>query len=386
MRIVMIAPFGIRPKGTLLARMLPLAQALHRRGHAITIVAPPIHNPTDGGTHCSYDGVIVIHTATPPLSGLPAAFWHTIALWQQTRQLRPDVIHLFKPKGFGGLAVLARGRVPLVVDCDDWEGPGGWNDLLPYPRPAKLLFAWQERDLPRRADAVTVVSHTLETLVWAMGVPPQRVFYLPNGAVPNEPLPPRPTEQPTIVLYTRFWELDVAEVAMVLATIHQARPTARLLLIGKGERGEEQRLLAQAATEGWLTMIDYRGWQAPTAIPSLLAEADVALAPISDTLINRARGMAKLVELLAAGLPIVASDVGTARDYLAPDAGILVPPGNPHALAAAVINLLDDATARAKLRTAALAAAHRLRWDNLALIAETAYRQTGLSIKSNAMV
>lgn len=66
----MIAPFGIRPKGTLLARMLPLAQALQQRGHIVTIVAPPIHNPADGGTARYAGGVMVVHTATPPIGGL----------------------------------------------------------------------------------------------------------------------------------------------------------------------------------------------------------------------------------------------------------------------------------------------------------------------------
>ena len=79
------------------------------------------------------------------------------------------------------LARALRPRLPLVVDSDDWEGWGGWNDLLPYPASAKRLFAWQERDLPRRADAVTVASRTLQTQVWGSGVPPEEVFYLPNG-------------------------------------------------------------------------------------------------------------------------------------------------------------------------------------------------------------
>ena len=47
-RITMLAPFGIRPKGTLSARMLPLAQALPRRGHRVSIVAPPVQNPGGG--------------------------------------------------------------------------------------------------------------------------------------------------------------------------------------------------------------------------------------------------------------------------------------------------------------------------------------------------
>jgi glycosyltransferase involved in cell wall biosynthesis len=186
MRIVMLAPFGIRPKGTLAARMLPLAQALVRCSHRVVIVAPPVHNPNDAATCVEYDGVPVIHTAAPRAPGVAQ---QTLALLQATLRQRPDVVHLFKPKGYAGLAALAlhhlRPALPLVVDTDDWEGPGGWNDLLPYPSAAKRLFAWQERDLLRRAAAITVASRALETLVWSMGIAPERVFYLPNGVRPS---------------------------------------------------------------------------------------------------------------------------------------------------------------------------------------------------------
>src|SRR5689334_23211023 len=99
LRIVMLAPFGIRPKGTLSARMLPLARALVRRGHSASIVAPPVQNPQDAGRRDIYGGVPVTHTALPGLSG-PAGVVQQIAmLLRQTLAERPDVVHLFKPKG-----------------------------------------------------------------------------------------------------------------------------------------------------------------------------------------------------------------------------------------------------------------------------------------------
>ena len=64
-RITMLAPFGIRPKGTLSARMLPLAQALTRRGHCVSIIAPPVQNPQDAGHRDIYAGVPVTHTPLP---------------------------------------------------------------------------------------------------------------------------------------------------------------------------------------------------------------------------------------------------------------------------------------------------------------------------------
>ncbi len=381
MRISMLAPFGIRPKGTLAARMLPLAQALARRGHSAEIVAPPVHNPEDAGTCVDHGGVPVIHVAAPRLPGPAGAVQHTLALLRAALVFQPDVVHLFKPKGYSGLAALLAQMVlpalPLVVDMDDWEGPGGWNDLLPYPAVAKHMFAWQERDLPRRAAAVTVASRTLETLALSFGVASDRVFYLPNGVTYAQ----RSTfniQRSTfnLLLYTRFWELDIHEVVAALAGIASRRPEARLIVVGKGERGEERELLRLAGRAGLAEMIDYRGWLAPEAIPAVLALADVALAPMQDTLINRARGLAKLLELMGAGLPIVASRVGQAAEYLEDGAsGFLVPPGDPGALAVAVLRLLNDEVLRSRLGAGARVAATRYAWDTLALTAERAYRR-----------
>jgi glycosyltransferase involved in cell wall biosynthesis len=387
MRIVMLAPFGIRPKGTLAARMLPLAQALVRCSHRVVIVAPPVHNPDDAATCVEYEGVPVIHTAAPRAPGVAQ---QTLALLQETLRQRPDVVHLFKPKGYAGLAALAlhhlRPALPLVVDTDDWEGPGGWNDLLPYPSAAKRLFAWQERDLLRRADAITVASRALETLVWSMGIAPERVFYLPNGVRPStldtQPstlnLQPSPFKlQPSpfnLLLYTRFWELDVREVVAALVGVAARCPNVRLIIVGKGERGEENELLRLVQRTGLASFVDYRGWLMPDHIPATLAEADVALMPMRDTLINRARGLAKLLELMGAGLPIVASRVGQAAEYLEHGvSGWLVPPGNPGALAEAVLRLIGDADLRQRLGIGAQYAARQYSWDLLAPIAERAY-------------
>jgi len=391
---VMLAPFGIRPKGTLLARMLPLAQALVRRGHALTVVAPALQNPQDAGTRAVYGGVPVLHAPAPRLPGPAAIAELSAALLRLARAESPQLLHLFKPKGYAGLAALAahalRPRLPLVVDSDDWEGWGGWNDLLPYPATAKQLFAWQERDLPHRAVSVTVASRTLESLVWAMGVPPERVFYLPNGVesdkvtgrqgdrvmpgnLPLSPLSPR-SPPPTMLLYTRFWELDLGELAAALAALHAARPEARLIVVGRGERGEERELLALAGRAGFAKLLDYRGWLEPAVIPATIAEAGIALVPTRDTLVNRARCSAKLLELMGAGRALVASDVGEARSFITHEqSGLLVPPGDAAALAAAAIRLLDDAELRARLGAGAQAAAQRFSWDRLAPTAEAAY-------------
>jgi glycosyltransferase involved in cell wall biosynthesis len=390
LKIVMLAPFGIRPKGTLAARMLPLAQALVRRGHQVSIVAPPVQNPEDAGRTEVLGGVVVTHTAQAR-PGLAGALEQAMLLLRAALAVRPDALHLFKPKGYAGLAALAvraiRRGLPLVVDTDDWEGWGGWNDLLPYPYPAKLLFAWQERDLPRRAAAVTVASRTLEEQVRGFGIPAERVFFVPNGTTSAEgrvlsaelslpALPPQHSAPKTqrLLLYTRFWELDVRDVVAMLAGVMARRPGARLVVVGRGERGEERELLRLAERAGLADALDYRGWLEPAAIPAVLAAADVALSPLDDTLINRARGLAKLLELMAAGLPVVASRVGMAAEYIEDGrSGVLVPPGDAGAMARAAAELLGDAALRRLLAEGARARAAEYSWDALAVTAEGAY-------------
>jgi glycosyltransferase involved in cell wall biosynthesis len=389
-RISMLAPFGIRPKGTLSARMLPLAQALVRRGHHASIVAPPVQNPQDAGRRDVYDGVPVIHTPLPTLPGPAGVAQQVQSLLRAALAERPDVMHLFKPKGYSGLAALLlrllQPHLPLVVDTDDWEGWGGWNDLLPYPLAAKRLFAWQERDLPRRAAAVSVASRTLQAQVWGFGVPPGRVFYLPNGVEESgtgdwrlgtrqSQSPVADTQSPTMLLYTRFWEFDLRYLVAALVPIMAGCPAARLLVVGRGERGEERELLRLAERAGIAASIDYRGWIEPHAIPALLDSADLALVPMDDTLINRARGLAKLLELMAAGLPIVAGQVGQTAEYIEDGrSGLLVPPSDPAALARAALALLADPALRARLGQRAQArVAQHYTWDRLAASAERAY-------------
>ena len=187
MRIVMIGPFGLRPLGTISARALPMACALARRGHEVTVLLPPWQNPEDAGQSWREGGIAIENT---DLSPRVPGFFHLLTALRLARRalaVHPDVVHLFKPKAYSGLAHWLLARLPrtrrphLVVDTNDWEGPGGWYGIGRYTPAQRRFFACQERWGLTHASAVTVVSRTLESLVWALGVPPQRVFYVPNG-------------------------------------------------------------------------------------------------------------------------------------------------------------------------------------------------------------
>ncbi|MBN1488053.1 MAG: glycosyltransferase family 4 protein, partial [Anaerolineae bacterium] len=366
MKIVMIGPFGLRPRGTMSVRALPMAQALVARGHQVTMLLPPWQNPEDEGQNWQAQGVNIENLPLP--QGIPGWFhWRlTAALVRRALALKPDVVHIFKPKAYAGLAHwwLTQRRNPpaLVLDTDDWEGPGGWNDLSPYSPLLKHFFTWQERWGLTHANAITVASRALETLAWATGGPPERVFYLPNG-IPAATIAQQQRQmevardtinkRPTLLLYTRFFEFQVERLWYIVQAVKRQIPETRLWVVGKGFFKEEDTLLQLAHMSDWnitetippppTADLVYAGWVSPADLPYHFAQATVALYPFDDTLINRTKCPVKLLDLLAAGVPVVGDAVGQLQESILQEkTGILVPPGDTSSFVAAILTLLGN--------------------------------------------
>jgi glycosyltransferase involved in cell wall biosynthesis len=383
MRVVMVGPFGLRPKGTMSVRALPMAKALVDRGHGVTMLLPPWQNPEHAGLSWADEGVVIQNIPLPPQAPGLFQLVATLRLARRALVLRPDVIHLFKPKAYSGLVhwmlnLLPRLQRPhVVVDADDWEGAGGWNEIGGYTPAQRRFFAWQERWGLTHAFSVTVASRTLQSLVWAQGVEPERVYYVPNG-IWNPPAPieaPSGSEEPTILLYTRFFEFPAWRAISLLGKIREGVPEARLLVVGRGLYGEEETFLELARQEGLAEAIEYVGWVEPEELPSYFARALLAIYPYDDTLINRAKCAVKLLDLLAAGIPVVAEAVGQNRECICHgESGWLVEPGDLPAFADAVIGLLQNPELRQRLGQAASADVRsRLGWQRLVVTVEEAY-------------
>lgn len=334
MKIVFLAPFGIRPKGTLLARMLPLAVALQAAGHSVTIIAPPYTNPEDAGLTEVVQGVRLVNVKLGPggkaLSTLPVS----LRMFRTALAEMPDVIHLFKPKGYGGMAAMLMIALkhagikmpPVFLDTDDWEGSGGMNALHDYSQLEKRVYAFQEQWLLKHAAGVTVASRELELLAAETGVARAKLLYLPNCVEPRSTgngsaarsrlgIPP---DAPLLLLYTRFFEFSQDRLHRLLADIHRQMPQARFLIVGAGRDNEEQQLQQAAASMGFTGNLTMAGWTEPELLPGLLAAADLAIYPFDDTLTNRTKCPAKLTELLSNGIPVVGDRVGQIPEYLAP--------------------------------------------------------------------
>lgn len=120
------------------------------------------------------------------------------------------------------------------------------------------------------------------------------------------------------------------------------QPTARLLLVGSGE--QEQSLRAQVARLGLAGSVIFAGMRSD--VPDVLRGSDLVVLPS----IYGENLPTVLMEAGGCGRPVVASDVGGISDIVADgETGLLTPPGDSPAIAAAVLRLLADADLRDRM-------------------------------------
>ena len=148
-------------------------------------------------------------------------------------------------------------------------------------------------------------------------------------------------------------------------SLYSRAANARLLIVGDGpERESLESLLSESGLAG---AAHFTGAVDPACVPGLLASMDVAAAPYPDGP-NFYFSPLKVYEYMAAGLPVVASCIGQlGRLIIDNENGLLCPPGDAEALAAALAKLHADPLLRARLGQAARATVLREHsWDRVA--------------------
>jgi glycosyltransferase involved in cell wall biosynthesis len=179
------------------------------------------------------------------------------------------------------------------------------------------------------------------------GVAASSVAVIPDGVDPGA-FPERTASASIRTIITvanlrreKSHETLLAAAAVLLRTY----PHLRFQIVGDGPRRAELEELSQA--RGLAGRVEFLGHRED--VPSLLAAADAFVLP------SRSEAFPTgAIEAMAAGLPVVASGVGGIRDVIADGrTGVLVPPGDPEALALAVASLIDNPAEAAALGRAA---------------------------------
>jgi glycosyltransferase involved in cell wall biosynthesis len=224
------------------------------------------------------------------------------------------------------------------------------------------------RDALATATVVTAVSEPVARWAVAAGACPTSVQVLPNGVDTDRIRPGARPDRPFTVGFVgtlKPWH-GTAVLVEAFAGLAASDPSARLRLVGHGPQA--QALARQAAGLGLGQRVELVGSLAPERVPAALQGFDVAVAPYDDPEQDYFSPL-KVFEYLAAGLPVVASDVGQLRGLLDVDgepAGLLVPPGDPAALRQALCALAADPARRRRLGDRARRlAVERHRWTSV---------------------
>lgn len=253
------------------------------------------------------------------------------------RAHRPDVLHANQSWpwacGYAELAALALPGVRVVA-----------VDHLPLAAPVPRARLLARRLLARRLDAhVSVGERSARQVERIVGLPHGSVGSVPNGVPVAEPVaragPASVTRRPpTIGSVGRLSEQKGYDL---LVRALPDLPEARLVLVGDGpSRGELEELAARLGVRDRLCVT---GWSADPR--AHLADFDVFALP------SRWEGMPLgILEAMHAGLPVVASDVGSVAESVRDgDTGRLVAAGDLAGLVDALRALLGDAQRRRRM-------------------------------------
>ncbi|MCH7629395.1 MAG: glycosyltransferase, exosortase A system-associated [Proteobacteria bacterium] len=272
------------------------------------------------------------------------------------RDFRPELLHAHSP-ALCGLAALRAGRrlgVPVVYEIRAFWEDAAVGNLTGREGSAKyrLTRALEDR-VVASADAVVTICEGLRADLVARKVSPGKLSTMPNGVDLSLFGDPRPRdsalaealglgEGPVIGFLGSFYPYEgLDDLVAAMPRIVEARPDARLLLVGGGPAASAVR--AQAAASPAAHAIRFVDRVPHDEVELYYALVDVVCYPRKAMRLTELVTPLKPLEAMAQGKLVAASDVGGHRELIAHGVtGTLFPPDDPAGLAAALVALLAD--------------------------------------------
>jgi glycosyltransferase involved in cell wall biosynthesis len=336
LRIVHVAKVaGISGSESHLLLLLP---DLRARGHDVRFVM--LHEGEPGAEELARR----LEQAGVPVERLrmrgaadPVAFTR---LGRIVRRLRPEILHTHLVHAdFHGLVAGRLARVPLLVSTKH-----GFNAFR-----ASRVFAAADRAVARLADVHVAISAGLAHYLAESEGFDAGGFEIVHYGIAAGPPPPAPPREPRLAVVGRLIPIKGhSSLLEALALARHEVPGIALEIAGGGPLEPELRAQTRRLTLG--DAVSFLGQVAPAG--PVFERARVVVVPS----LGEGFGLVAL-EAMERGRAVVASDVGGLPEIVEPGrTGLLVPPGDPAALAAALLELVRNPE-----RTAAMGAAGRER-------------------------
>ncbi len=291
-------------------------------------------------------------------------------VWQLAR--RHDLVHVHLGEDLAivplGLAAARRAGVPMVLTVHSSQRrtlriSGVRSAAL------KVVGSVVEDAGERHADRILVLTDRLRNQLAADGIDPERIRVVPSGVNPtlfDDASPVAPHDEQSLLFVGRLHpQKGVDTLIRAMADL----PTAQLAIAGDGpDRAQLERL---AERLGVADRVRFLGFVAHDDVPALMRRADVFVMPSRYEELGTA-----IIEAMACGLPVVASRVGGIPNLVADgDTGLLTPPGDAPALAAALRRVLTEPGLAGKLGAEARARTAAYQWPALADKVLETYRE-----------
>lgn len=354
LRIGMVSPYTFDVPGGVQAHVQGLAEALIRRGHAVSVLAPsdgdrplpPYVEPAGRAVPVPYNGSVA-RLLFGPVSAARVRRW--------LRENSFDVLHVHEPMS-PSLSLLA---------CWAAEGPivGTFHASTSRSRAMTAAYAILQTALEKITGRIAVSEHARDTLVHHLG---GDAVLIPNGVTVRhlegtDTLPEWRAHDTEVLGFLGRIDEPRKGLPVLLAAFAQlapVRPQLRLLIAGPGDAADVDEIVPAAYRDRvtLLGRIDERDKG------RVLRSADVFVAPNTG---GESFGIV-LLEAMAAGRPVIASDLDAFRAVLDDGrCGELFAVGDGADLARTAAGLLDDVDHRLDLIRRGRAVVRRYDWDTV---------------------
>ena len=354
MRIGIVCPYAWDIPGGVSAHVHDLANALIRKGHYVSVIAPaesdedlPFFVESTGKPRAvRYNGSVARLSFGPLVA-------RRVSKWIEQGQF--DVLHVHEPLA-PSVSVLA---------CWAAKGPivATWHSSMDRSRVILSLAKLAQTVMEKVSARIAVSPAARQTMIEHLG---GEAVIIPNGvdvqAFANaSPMPGWGTDEETLLFFGRVDESrkGLAVLLNALPRIRETFPNLKILIAGPGDCDE---LLEELSVED-RACITQLGLVDEDMKPNVYASGTIYVAPNTG---GESFGIV-LLEAMASGTPVIASNLSAFNRVLADgECGKSFVNEDSESLADAVIELLNDKQEQARLRVAGLARVIDFDWDTVA--------------------